>query len=155
MPTDNILVAVDFSDVTPLAIAQARNLASNSSRKIWVVHVAPPDPDFVGYEAGPQSVRDQVASKLHKEHCQLQLLAEDLRKDGIDATALLVQGRTIETIIEEARRADAGMIIVGSHGHSAVYRALVGGTCEGLLRKAPCPVLVVPAPRDRDQPQNS
>ena len=37
---------------------------------------------------------------------------------------------------------------MGSHGHGAIYELLVGSVTEGVLRKARCPVLVVPSERD-------
>ena len=55
------------------------------------------------------------------------------------------QGPTIETIIEEAGRLKVDMIVVGSHGHGAMYQLLVGSVSEGVLHRATCPVLVVPA----------
>ncbi|MEW5940915.1 MAG: universal stress protein [Chloroflexota bacterium] len=67
-----------------------------------------------------------------------------MRKAGLDATALVVQGATVETILNEASKLEADMIVVGSHGHGALYQLLVGSVCEGVLRKAACPVLVVP-----------
>src|SRR5688572_8905488 len=97
----NILVAIDFSEVTPQLLQQTRSLAGNRPTKIWLIHVAAPEPDFVGYEPGPQVVRDQVASRLHKEHGALQAQADQLRQAGLEVTPLLVQGQTVEKILEE------------------------------------------------------
>ena len=141
----NILVAVDFSNVTDNLLRQSGALAKAFSAKLWLIHVAAPDPDFVGYEAGPQTVRDQVAARLQTEHRQLQAQADALRAQRIEATPLLVQGQTVQTILSEAQRLNANLIVVGSHGHGALYRALVGTVAEGVLRKAPCPVLIVPS----------
>lgn len=82
----NIVVAVDFSEETERVIEAARELASAFSAKLWLVHAAAPDPDFVGYRAGPQSVRDAVANELREEHRLLQQLADGLRGTGIDTT---------------------------------------------------------------------
>jgi len=60
-------------------------------------------------------------------------------------TALLVQGPTTETILGEAEKLAADLIVVGSHGHGALARAIVGSTSRSLLGKAKVPVLVVPA----------
>jgi nucleotide-binding universal stress UspA family protein len=141
----NILAAVDFSPVTPEVIRLASRLAEGFSARLWLIHVAAPDPDFVGYEPGPQTVRDSRAAELHDEHRGLQGEAEALRARGIDATALLVQGSTVEKIASEAERLEAELVVVGSHGHGAVRKLLVGSVSEGLLRQAGRPVLVVPA----------
>jgi nucleotide-binding universal stress UspA family protein len=140
----NILVPVDFSKITDPVIAAARGFAQAFSAKLWLVHVAAPDPDFVGYEVGPQSVRDQRATHLRDEHRRLQEEAARLRDDGIDAAALLIQGPTVEKILSEARRIEADLIVMGSHGHGAVYRTLLGGVSENVLRRAECPITIVP-----------
>jgi nucleotide-binding universal stress UspA family protein len=106
--------------------------------------VSAPDPDFVGYEAGPQSVRDQRAQRLRDEHRELQRSADRLRAGGIQATALLIQGPTVEKILSEAERVAADFIVMASHGHGAVHRALLGSVSEGVLRHAAIPVTIVP-----------
>lgn len=143
----NILAAVDFSDVTKDVQHTLRRICAALPAKLWLVHVAPPDPDFVGYGAGPHAVRSQVAAEHRERHQQLQKLADDLRADGIDATALLVQGPTVETLMEEAVKLQSMLIVLGSHGHGAVYDLLVGSVAEGVVRRSKIPVLLVPAVR--------
>lgn len=139
-----ILVAVDFSDATPPAINHAANLAAQFKSKVWLIHVAQPEPDFVGYKAGPQHVRDQVAHEIHREHERLQILEQQMREKGLDASALLIQGPTQEKILQEIERLKVDLVIMGSHGHGAMRHLLVGSVTEGVLRKAPCPVLIIP-----------
>ena len=81
---------------------------------VWILHVAAPDPAFVGFEAGPDVVRDQRAETLRSEHRELTRIAEVFRNAGIEATALLVQGETVETILDQAERHGAA---VHRHGH--------------------------------------
>ncbi len=64
--------------------------------KIWLVHVAAPDPEFVGYEPGPQYIRDDRAKVLLAEHKKLASYIKSLEGKGYKAEALLVQGPTIE-----------------------------------------------------------
>jgi nucleotide-binding universal stress UspA family protein len=59
-------------------------------------------------------------------------------------TALLVQGVTADTILEEAAKLAADIIVVGSRGKGALQQLVVGSVSEGVLRKSQCPVLVVP-----------
>ena len=139
-----ILVAVDFSSVTSRVMEIARDLATRTTSHVYVLHVAEPEPDFVGYDTGPDVVRDQVAEEFHREHRQVQALADNLRSGHVGATALLIQGSIVETIVREAERLDADIIVVGSHGHGAVFDLLVGSISEGLVRKSTRPVLVVP-----------
>jgi nucleotide-binding universal stress UspA family protein len=143
----NILVAVDFADTTEAIVRRAEEIAVAFSAKVWLIHVAEPEPDFIGYQPGPQTERDFLAERLRTEHRGIQQIAERLRTKGLDVTALLVQGATVETILEEADRLKIDMIIVGSHGRGAMYHLLLGSVSEGVLRGAACPTLVVPTRR--------
>ncbi|GAB4430969.1 MAG: universal stress protein [Bacteroidia bacterium] len=140
----HILVAIDFSDPTALILEQAAQQAQAFGATLWLVHVAAPDPDFVGYEAGPQSERDFRAATLRREHVMLQDYAAALQSQGLDAQALLVQGPTAETLLDEGRRLAADLIVLGSHGHGRLYEALVGSVCAELIRHAAVPLYVVP-----------
>ncbi len=142
---DNILAAIDFSDITPMVVDKAAEIAKSFSSKLWLIHIAAPDPDFVGYGTGPQSQRDWRAKTLREEHRYIQDKALALEKSGINVTPLLIQGATVETILQEAMKLNAEMIVIGSHGHGSLYKALVGSVSEGIIRKASCPVLIVPA----------
>lgn len=143
-----VLAAIDFSPVADDVVRIAAELAERFGSKLWLVHVAAPDPAFVGYDTGPQPVRDQRAAKLRHEHRELQERADALRARGLDATALLVQGPSAEKIVEEADRHDAAVIVVGSHGRSGLARLVVGSVSEDVLRRARRPVLVVPSPKE-------
>ncbi len=143
----NILVAVDFSDVTPRVVDTARELATGRAAKLWLVHVAPPEPEFIGYEVGPQVVRQTAAMHVRQEHKDLQALAESLRKAGVEAAALLLQGATSDKLLEEAGRLPAGLLVIGTHGKGALRHLLLGSVSRQIIARAACPVVVVPAPR--------
>ncbi len=141
----SILVPVDFSDVTERVVDMAvRIAAGDGDHKVWLLHVAAPEPDFVGYRAGPQHVRDAVAGSLRHEHRELELLAETMRARGVTTEPLMVQGPTVEAIVQKAADVGADLVILGSHGRGAVLRALLGSVSEGVLRRAGRPVLIVP-----------
>lgn len=140
----NLLVPVDFSDLTGPVIGQAVSLFRLTGASLTMIHVAPPEPEFVGYDSGPVSVRDAVAHKLREEHRQLQALDRQLEAQGVRVTSLLIQGYPVEKILQEATRLHADLIVMGSHGRSLLRHLVVGSVTDGVLRKAPCPVLVVP-----------
>jgi nucleotide-binding universal stress UspA family protein len=140
-----ILVPIDFSPVTDAVVEQAAHLAEAFSAALWLLYVAAPEPDFVGYETGPPNVREQVAHEMRDTHRRLQEYSSRLRARGIDATALQVQGSTTETILQEAERLKADVIVLGSHGHGIVHRALLGSVSEGILHRASCPLFILPS----------
>jgi nucleotide-binding universal stress UspA family protein len=141
----NILAAIDFSDVSTRVIEQAVEISQSFAGKLWLVHVTDPDPDFIGYGTGPQTERDWRAKILRDEHQYIQQQALELDRQGIDVTPLLIQGATAEAILKEASKLKADLIVIGSHGHNSFYNALVGSVSEQVIRKATCPVLIIPA----------
>jgi len=143
----NILVPLDFSEVTVELLDYASMLARSLQAKLWLIHVGSPEPDFIGYEKSSGHFRDQFAEELREEHLRTQQVAEKLRRSGLDATALCPQGATVEVILREAEKLNADLIVLGSHGRGAIYRALLGSVSEGVLRKSPCPVMIVPGER--------
>ncbi|MBK7101588.1 MAG: universal stress protein [Flavobacteriales bacterium] len=142
----NILVPTDFSDAAHHVVQVATTLAGPLGAKIWIVHVAAPDPDFVGFDAGPQYVREQRADVLRKEHLDLQNMAKGIRDQSIEAEALLVQGPTSETLLDEVERLKIDLIVMGSHGRSGLFKALLGSVSEQVLGAIKIPVLIVPFP---------
>lgn len=154
-----ILVPIDFSDATPTILAEVLTLGKALSANVWLLHVAEPKPGLIPYTGGfadygsgfidygpdPKTLRDQVAKNFHKNHQALQHEAEILRSAGIETTALLIQGVTLDVIFREIDKLSIDMIVIGSHGHGAVYDLLVGSVSKGILKKATCPVLMVPS----------
>lgn len=140
-----LLICVDFSDVTDALIEQAGKLASLFDQEIVVLHVGEPDPSFVGFEAGPDAVRSQMATVYREQSRELDELAHRLSQlpASPKVTPLLIQGPTAEKILEHAARLDADMILMGTHGHGRLYHLLVGGVSESVLKSARRPVLLV------------
>ncbi|GAX62774.1 universal stress protein UspA and related nucleotide-binding proteins [Candidatus Scalindua japonica] len=140
----NILVAVDLSSASQKVLSKVKTMALAFSAKVWILHVAEPEPDFVGYKPGPQTVRDQIAQELHEEREKLQKEVDNFRASGIDTTSLCVQGATVEVILRESNKLKIDMIVVGSHGHGTVHNLIIGSVSEGVLHGSSCPVLVIP-----------
>jgi nucleotide-binding universal stress UspA family protein len=143
----NILVAIDDiagTTATSAVIARAVELARAFSSKVWLVHVVPPGRATTPFTVPREVLRGQVATELCHEHKSMQHLAQHLRDNDIVSTGLLVEGATVKMILAEADRLNADLIIVGSHSHGLLYRALLDGTGERLLNESSRPVLFVP-----------
>ncbi len=141
----NILVAVDLSGASQKILHYVKTLSLGLPAKVWLLHAEKPDLGFVGFGPGrPQSVLDHVAEDFKDKREELQNEADKLQNSGIDAKTLVVQGAAVEVILDEASKLNADLIVVGSHGHGAVYHLLVGSVSEGVLHRSTCPVLIVP-----------
>lgn len=161
----NILVPVDFSDVTDEEIRQAVRLGKALDGRLVLLHVASPMLEVTDYPManigpsggngmgyGPIPLPQTVKQNHQRLRERLSALEGDVRRHYSNVESELIEGIAGNTILAEARSRHAEMIVMGSHGHGAVYQLLVGSVTDCVLRRAPCPVLVVPAQRSRDYP---
>ena len=111
---------------------------------LWLIHVAEPDPAFIGWDAGPETVRDSVAQRFHEEHRALQKIADDLRDEDFSCVALLVQGGYAEAILNEAEKLEPSLIVMGTHGKGILRQAVLGSVSQAVLRDSKYPVLLIP-----------
>ena len=73
---------------------------------------------------------------------QIARIAEPYRAD-VPLAAQVVEGTAVERLVEAARH--ASLLVVGSHGYGLVHQVLVGSVAAGCIRRAACPVVVLPA----------
>lgn len=142
------MVAVDFEDRIDELLEFTADLARTCNAKAWIVHVAAPHPAYVGMDVGPQYLRDIQAEELRDEHRAIQTFAKRFEAADIPAEGLLIQGPTVESLLEEADKLDVDLVIIGNHSHGILYKALLGSTTESLIHQADIPVLVYPMQAD-------
>jgi nucleotide-binding universal stress UspA family protein len=138
-----ILACVDLSETSEKVVDCAVSLTA-AGDELVILHVAAPEPDFVGYDPDPKSMRDQVAKTLRDEHQAVQRIAERIRSTGLTVMPLTVQGATVARIAEHAERLGAALVVVASHGRGLLHELVVGSVVTGLLRTVTIPVVVVP-----------
>jgi nucleotide-binding universal stress UspA family protein len=146
-----ILVAIDLKPGTDRLLAETQRYAQALNAIVDIVHVAAPDPAFVGYIKAPEGQgpvdigREFRAKDLRVEHQQTQAVGAALRANGVRVEqTLMVQGPILETILEQAGELGADLLILGSHHHGALYRLWFGDTASAAAKQAPCALLVVP-----------
>ena len=144
----NLMVATDFSIHGKAVLEAACKLARRLDAKVWIIHVVNPPAGFRSYGGGPRTDRPAIAAEIREEHRLVQEAAESLRTDGLEAVGLLVEGPPVQTLLDEAARLEVDLIVVGSHGYGAVFEALLGSVSAGVIRRASCPVLVIPIARN-------
>jgi nucleotide-binding universal stress UspA family protein len=160
-----ILVPIDFSDATPPVIDLARQLAKGLDAEIHLVHVkelsAAAAPGALGYgmagmpELAPMSgmpvpVFDPMAQPIPEDEDQKSKLAQwqrEIAQDGIKVSLHEPTGAVAEEILNQADVLNADLIVMGTHGHGAMYNLLVGSATKGVLKHSKRPVLLVPAQR--------
>ena len=124
----NLLVSVDLSEMSGSVVERAACIAQSFVSKLWLLHVAPPPAkSSVPFNLDRDILRAQAARQLRLQRHQLQALADQLRRQRIHVVTRFVSGTVSTTILAEAERIKAELIIMGSHGHGNVYHALFGG----------------------------
>ncbi len=139
---NNLLVAYDFSPGSDKAVQLALTIADKFDSHIWLLHVAEPDPEFVGYKPGPGSIRNQIAVELREEHKELQKTASRFSKIYSNITPIIAQGATADTIIFQANKIKANIIFIGSKGKNKLEKLLLGSVSDKVVTDAKVPVLV-------------
>ncbi|MDP2424492.1 MAG: universal stress protein [Bacteroidales bacterium] len=139
-----ILLAIDFSDLAAQMIDNAQEMALALKANIWIVHVADPNPFFLEQNIEPPVLREQHEMEMSREQQELNAMVLYFGKYGIEAHAALLFGIPVASILEKANEIKADLIIIGKENHGFFYKALLGSTSEGVIKKAKCPVLVVP-----------
>lgn len=140
----NIVVAIDFEEDNQKVVDHATELAKNFNAKLWLLHIAAPDPDFVGYDVGPQYIRDFRADELKAEHRTMEEQAKAVEAKGIAAEPILIQGPTVAQILDQVDKLNAELLVMGSHDHGFLYNLLVGNTAVELVKNSRIPLLTIP-----------
>lgn len=137
-----IVVAFDGSEQAHLALHAALNLASKMHEPVQVHVVSVVDYATLplGLSDGPAGAPDLLATDAETE---LQVAREIAQSGNHPIVASLLRGRAADEILNYARGIGADMIAVGTHGRKGIQRALVGSTCEALVRQSDIPVLSV------------
>jgi nucleotide-binding universal stress UspA family protein len=150
-----ILIAYDGSDAARRAISDAAELFGSRPvlvTTVWeaglaYISVGTPTPE-AGLQAIPMDMAQ--AQKLEEEfEARARRIAEDgaelATSAGLQAQALAVAGDVdpAEAIVDAARLQSAAAIVIGSRGLTGLRARLEGSTSSAVLKRAPCPVLVV------------
>jgi len=148
-----IVVAIDLKAGTDRLLAETERYGLALNAVVNIIHVASPEPDFVGYmksgERGEATqdnqIRESEAKALRGEHAQTQAFGEALRASGLRVDrALTLQGPILETILDETRKLGADLLILGSHHHGAIHRLWFGDIAVDAAKEPPCALLVIP-----------
>ncbi|HTR82032.1 MAG TPA: universal stress protein [Bacteroidota bacterium] len=138
-----ILVPIDFSDYSKKALHYAVPFAKQFNAKISLLYVVEPTvypADFSFGQIGMPNVENELRVKGEQE---LQELITNEIKGAVPADAFVKVGLPFVEVVSFAKDENIELIIVATHGHTGVEHVLFGSTAEKIVRKAPCPVLVV------------
>lgn len=134
---EKILLATDGSEDAELAARVATDLSTRFGSSLHVVYAwhTVPSPHFESY------IRSQLGDAA--KELLTKAVARIEGAGGVVAGAHLEEGRTVDAVLGSAEELGADLIVLGSRGHGPVGRLVIGSVSEGVVRHAPCPVLVM------------
>jgi nucleotide-binding universal stress UspA family protein len=137
-----LLLPTDFSESATHAFAYALSFAQKYDAELYLLHVIEVLP--LGYtgELFPTSMTQVVDEISSYARSEMQKLAEKARRESAKVEERIAQGKPAAEILRVAAEDKIDLIVLGTHGHGVLNRALFGSTTERVTRKAPCPVLV-------------
>ncbi len=161
-----IVVGVDFSEASELAVQRAFELAAaQPSAEVHLTHVVQSYGPQVAYEM-PIDASALAVLSLNDARTRFRQYADDalarfLANNPGKRFDRLVAHLRFDAIAEEvsqlAADLEADLVVVGTHGRKGISRLLLGSSAEAAVRLSPCPVLVVrpkatPDPTTQIQP---
>ena len=143
-----ILTLIDFSDVTLRLIEQSRRLAAAFQSRVILLHAVPPEAVVLDLGiVSPTVMHAPSGKRIASDFAKLTELRDSLASSGIEVTAQQLDDTSIEKVVEVIRDVVPDLVIVGSHHHGCLFTLLAGTYTSDVLKRADCPVLVVPAGR--------
>ena len=143
MNVKNILVPVDYSQSGDAAMAYAVSLAKEYSAELHLVHVyeqpfAYVDGGFASAPVPPVTPADLDAEKAK--------LNEITPEQGVEFRREFIVGSPADILVNYAKEKKIDLVVMGTHGRTGLSRLLMGSVAEGIVRRAPCPVLTIKQP---------
>jgi nucleotide-binding universal stress UspA family protein len=142
-----LLAAIDFSPITQKVVDGAAALASAMGARLVLLNVWEPMAAYVPVGAGmdvitapiPIEPPDLTIVKERLEH-----LVAPLKAKGLAVETLVTVALPVGEILDQAKSLNASMIVLGSHGHGALFQLFSGSVVTSVLHKASIPVTIIP-----------
>jgi nucleotide-binding universal stress UspA family protein len=135
-PYQRALAAIDFSLCACSALEQAYRLLP-ATAELHALHVFEPDKGTLKQVEAQLQIQSALIDQLLEDEAQI------LPADGPTLTHSMQQGGILRGLQEQLKTRRCELLVLGSHGRSALSQALLGSLAQHFLHKAPCDILVV------------
>ena len=135
------MVPTDFSPHSEKAVVYGAELAAKFGAELHLLHAMEAIP--MVYGDGVTYFSPEIAEELEQSAVK-ELNDIDVTAAGkLNVVRHVIQGHPFVEIVRYAKQENVDLIVVGTHGRGAIAHMLLGSVAEKVVRKAPCPVLVV------------
>ncbi len=146
-----ILTPLDGSELSEHALEHLKAIAlGRRDLQVILLYVAAPSPREV-YKFPTESQFEQYEKARVDAQHYLSEVAESLKKEGIAAEITIVYGQVAHEILKYVEENKVDLIVMSTHGRSAVARWPLGSVADRILRHSTVPVLIVPPHAFRSQ----
>jgi nucleotide-binding universal stress UspA family protein len=146
-----ILTAIDFSPISQKVVDGAGQLAAAMGARLVILNVAEPIAAYVPVGAA----MDVITAPMPMEPADLNAVKERLNQfvapllsKGLNVETVALVSLPVDGILDQATALQAAMIVLGSHGHGAVYQLFSGSVVTSVLHRSHIPVTVIPVHAD-------
>jgi nucleotide-binding universal stress UspA family protein len=137
-----LLVPLDGSPGAGIALGMAVALARASGAQLTLTEVVEPIPRYAYVDNYVDPAWDEEARQAAEVY--VQALAARLRRAGVQADGHAILGANVaEQLVSKADRVEADLVVMSTHAHRGVARALLGSVADAVVRTGNCPVLLI------------
>lgn len=140
-----IVVPTDFSSTAETAMDLASRIARESKSSLDLVTVV--DSTVYAYAGYPFTALSREL--LTGAEVQINKVKLSAAAKGVKVSRYVLSGNPAREIVDHAKRHDAGLIVIGTHGSGGVVRFFLGSVADRVLHEAKCPVIVTKEPRGK------
>ncbi|HBX53341.1 MAG: hypothetical protein A2275_10425 [Bacteroidetes bacterium RIFOXYA12_FULL_35_11] len=144
--TNNILVPIDFSEQSLIALDQSYNIAKISESEITLLNVLTVHGPM--WSLFSENEKDDIEQRLSS---RLNNLGEEItNQSGIKVNIIIKKGKVVDTILETAREINSRFIIMGTTPSNDIKKKVVGTIASRILKEATCPVITIKGKHHRN-----
>jgi nucleotide-binding universal stress UspA family protein len=146
----NILVPIDFSEQSQIALEYAFHLARKSGSHVYLLHVLKVTKSWMGIFSSDEQLdfNEKIKSKL------LSLCIPCQSSIDTKVIPIVRDGKLLETILDTAKEIDAQLIVVGTHPSDNFKQKVIGHNAYRLVKESTCPVITIKGKVNRSNCDN-
>jgi nucleotide-binding universal stress UspA family protein len=146
LPLRTLLCPTDFSEPSLCALVVAVELAQHFGAELALLHVITPLPTLPAPMVSSLNVASYQSQLRKAGEQELAALAAKQLPPGLAARLLVATGDAADEIVRAAADAEAGLVVIATHGRTGWRRFVSGSVTEKVVRLASCPVLTIRCP---------
>lgn len=146
MNGNKILVPIDFSEQSYIALEQSFNLARLSGSQILLLHVLRDNKSFMDIftKVEQSEFKKRISDRL------INMADTASKKAGVPISGIVKEGKLLEKILETAKEYAVSYMIIGTHPSNNFKNKLIGHNAFRIVKEANCPVITIKGKHHRN-----